>query len=315
MYDTYSFLTFTVLPVYFIKKFTMHFNFIDPHHIQFRRRTTTLLGYTGYPHGQWYTLSQCVQDTYTHGPIPQLGLQSPSGTQEVGHNLNPTEKNWSSYLRSIWLERRGDKTRQIGIDGEQLQTLGLHHPRQTPTQLHHHPTVWCPFTLSLYTLYITEVLQRLQRVFKSHGISSYHKPFNTYAYCWLIPRTDKSKQCGLVYSLWCEQCKAQYIGKTVWTLWGRYKEHADGKQSNSAICMICQHMLETGHCSPFTKWRPCVARTATNAGCRRPYIHCYCPTLNHDRGYEISVPNLSLLSHDQLGRQQWHHYVVSDQDP
>ena len=64
------------------------------------------------------------------------------------------------------------------------------------------------------------MFETLQRVFKCHGMASYHKPINTLRTLLVNPKdkTDKSKQCGVVYSLSCEQWNAQYIGEKAQTV-------------------------------------------------------------------------------------------------
>ncbi len=164
-----------------------------------RRRIATLPGYNGHPQARRYTQDLGVQETHTYGPVPQLGCQLPSETQEVSCK-NPVEKRWQTCLRSIW-------QRWSGTEGKWLHTMGPHHhPRQMLTQLHHHPAVWHPLTLSLYTLWSRGVRETtiVQRVLnKVHGTSSYYKLINTLRAVLVNPEdnTEKFKQCGVVYSL------------------------------------------------------------------------------------------------------------------
>ena len=88
--------------------------------------------------------------------------------------------------------------------------------------------------------------KKLQRIFKSHGVPSYHKPYNTIRSLLVRPKdkSEKTKQCGLVYSMTCDNCPAEYVGETARTLGTRYGEHTDGKHPQSAIQ---GHMENTGH--------------------------------------------------------------------
>ena len=56
-------------------------------------------------------------------------------------------------------------------------------------------------------LYISGILEQLQRVFRSHRVPSYHKCFNTLRSLLLSTKdkTQKEKQCGVVgvqYEVW-----------------------------------------------------------------------------------------------------------------
>ena len=64
-------------------------------------------------------------------------------------------------------------------------------------------------------LYISR-LSKLQRVFRSHSIPSYHKPFNMIRSLFVNPKdkTKKEKQFGVVHSVRCSDCDKEYIGET-----------------------------------------------------------------------------------------------------
>ena len=47
-------------------------------------------------------------------------------------------------------------------------------------------------------------------------------------------KTQKEKQCGVVYSVKCGGCEKEYIGETPKILGVRFKEHTDGTHLNSA---------------------------------------------------------------------------------
>ena len=83
--------------------------------------------------------------------------------------------------------------------------------------------------------YISGLSEQLQRVFKSHGIPSYQKPFNTLRFLWVSPKhkSKKEKQCVVVYSVKCSECEtARMLGT-------RFQKHP-----NSGIA---EHTSSTGH--------------------------------------------------------------------
>ena len=140
--------------------------------------------------------------------------------------------------------------------------------------------------------------EKLQRIFKGHGVPTYHKPFNTIRSQLVRPKdkSEKQRQCGLVYSMRCDQCPAEYVGETARTLGLRHKEHTTGgAYKNSAIW---DHISQTGHsCSMenvniLVKQDNIYARKIHEA----LHIHTRKPTLNRDRGAEVPPTMLRLLS-------------------
>ena len=85
--------------------------------------------------------------------------------------------------------------------------------------------------------YISGLSEQLQRVFKFHGIPSYHKPFNTIRSLFVSPKdkSKKEKQCGVIYTVTCSECDQEYIAETTRMLGTRFQEHTDGKHPNSTI--------------------------------------------------------------------------------
>ncbi len=180
---------FTVLQGYFISEFTDHISSIDPH-IQF-------------------TVKEGVQLPF----LDTLVILKDDGTLKVKVYSKDTDMdqylNWDAYQqleykRSVirTLPRRADRLVSDPLDRDEeikyvkpaltedkwIQTIGPHLSRQMLTQLQlppqfgvHAPAVCIP--------HIPEVSDRLQRVFKSYGISSYHKPFNTLHTQLVNPRT------------------------------------------------------------------------------------------------------------------------------
>ena len=149
----------------------------------------------------------------------------------------------------------------------------------------------------LCILYIFALSEQL-RVFRSHSIPPYHKPFNAIRSLLVNPKDKfkKEKQCGVVYSVRCSGCNKEYIGETARILSTRFREHTDCKNLNSAIT---EHTSTTSHCYPMddTKilvredmWFPRKIREAL-------HIHKRPPALNRDPNHEIPPILLQLLGH------------------
>ena len=108
-------------------------------------------------------------------------------------------------------------------------------------------------------------------------------------------KSQKEKQCGVVYSVKCSECDQEYIGETARMLGTRLQENTDGKHFNSAIT---EHTSSTGHCYTVDdikilvneqKWFWRKIRKAL-------HIHKRSPALIRD--YEITRILLQLLSRD-----------------
>ena len=143
--------------------------------------------------------------------------------------------------------------------------------------------------------YIKGLSKELHRVFKQHGVSTYHKPFNTLRSLLVKPKDKpvKEKKCGTIYRVKCEDCEKEYVGETARTLGKRFKEHTDGNH-NSAIS---EHFENTGHHTSLDsvrilaqeeKWWPRKIKEAIQ-------IHKRRPALNRDQGVEIPPPILLQL--------------------
>ena len=88
---------------------------------------------------------------------------------------------------------------------------------------------------------------KAKRVFKSHTIPSHHKPFNTIGSLLvsLKEKSNKEKQCSVVYSYKCSEWDKEYIGETARTVSTRFREHTDEKHPGFAIA---EHTTSTIHC-------------------------------------------------------------------
>ena len=133
--------------------------------------------------------------------------------------------------------------------------------------------------------YIKGLSENIQRLFRSHNISSYHKPFNTLRNNLVKPKDNipKEQQCGVVYHITCKDCNNTYVGETGRNVGTRFKEHTSRKGTNSAIK---EHLEAQGHTCTLDEvkvlereddWFKRKVKEAI-------LIHRHQPTLNRDRG-------------------------------
>ena len=82
-------------------------------------------------------------------------------------------------------------------------------------------------SISVGLPYVRGTSEKLAKIFREHGVGTYHKPFNTLRSILLHPKdkTPDLKKCGVIYQLQCPQCPEQYVGETGRTLETRLKEH------------------------------------------------------------------------------------------
>ena len=68
--------------------------------------------------------------------------------------------------------------------------------------------------------YYRGLSEKLQRIFKTHGVPIYHLPWNTLRQSLVHPKdkVDKFQKCGTVYQIVCGSCDEQYIGESKRTL-------------------------------------------------------------------------------------------------
>ena len=87
--------------------------------------------------------------------------------------------------------------------------------------------------------YIKGLSEELQRIFRSHGVSTYHKPFNTLRSLLVKPKDKpvKEKKCGTIYSVSCENCQKEYVGESGRTLGIRFKGEVVAAPAAAAAAM------------------------------------------------------------------------------
>jgi len=155
--------------------------------------------------------------------------------------------------------------------------------------------------------YIRGTSEQLHRIFRKHGVNMYHRPYNSIRsqLTKVKDKTDKMKQCGIVYHVTCANCKEDYIGETGRTLETRMKEHKT--RSSSALHEHCDntgHNIKAENTTILTSEEHLMKRKVWEAIA----IKQRRPSLNRDEGLELPpVYNTLLLSHDHpTSRDQSH---------
>ena len=151
--------------------------------------------------------------------------------------------------------------------------------------------------------YVQGLSEKLENVFREHGVAVAHKPFNTLR-SQLVRVKDKTpdlKKCGVIYQVDCPRCDEFYIGETERTLGTRLKEHQTASDKPTAVR---EHTERTGHqvqdkdisvLDREDQWHRRRIREAVR-------IRRFQPGLNRDDGYKLAHVYDQLLghtSHDQ----------------
>ena len=89
--------------------------------------------------------------------------------------------------------------------------------------------------------------EALTRVFKAHGVGTYHRPINTIRSMLVHPKdkTPDAQKCGLVYQVECPECSLTYIGETGRMLATRMKDHLNPRNPLIAVGEQCAHEYHT----------------------------------------------------------------------
>ena len=143
--------------------------------------------------------------------------------------------------------------------------------------------------------YIKGLSEHLQRTFKQHNVSIYHKPTNTLRSALTHPKDkpDPSKCAGIVYDIQCGTCNEHYIGETGRPMNKRMDEHR--KLKNSAVF---EHSSQTGHVIDWSSTR--VLDKEPNEYKRKVKeainIRQHQPALNRDAGLDLPTIYNHILS-------------------
>ena len=89
--------------------------------------------------------------------------------------------------------------------------------------------------------YMQGTSEALTRVFKAHGVGTYHRPINTIRSILVHPKdkTPDAQKCGLAYQVECPECPLTYIGDTGRTLATRMKDHLNLRNPLTAVGEHC----------------------------------------------------------------------------
>ena len=137
--------------------------------------------------------------------------------------------------------------------------------------------------------YVRGTSEKLARVFKKHGVRTYHKPVNTLRSLLVKPKdkTPIEKKCGVVYHITCDTCDQTYIGETARSLSTRFKEHSSTERS--ILTAVGEHCKNTGH---SISWENIKVLSGESNYWRRKIkeaieIRCQAPHLNRDQGMDL----------------------------
>ena len=157
-------------------------------------------------------------------------------------------------------------------------------------------------TINIPLPYVQGISEKLTRIFKEHGVGTYHKPYNTIKSLLVHPKdkTPDMNKCGVVYEIACPECDEKYIGETARAMSTRLKEHLKPKAILSAVA---EHCLDQGHnikkenvkiiAREDHLWRRKIKESIE--------IRTRQPTLNCDQGYDLPrIYDQLLLPRDHL---------------
>ena len=146
--------------------------------------------------------------------------------------------------------------------------------------------------------YMRGTSEALTRVFKAHGVGTYHRPINTIQSILVHPKdkTPDAQKCGLVYQVECPECPLTYIGETGRMLATRMKDHLNLRNPLTAVGEHCAHEHHT-----ITKdsvrtlaredsWLKRKVREAIE-------IKIGQPAMNRDQGYELPPSTMNFCCH------------------
>ena len=128
--------------------------------------------------------------------------------------------------------------------------------------------------------------EALKRVFKAHGVGTYHRPINTIRSILVHPKNKTPQKCGLVYQVECPECPLTYIGETGRMLATRMKDHLNLRNPLTAVGEHCAHEHHTitndsvRVLARENSWLKRKVREAIE-------IKIGQPVMNRDQGYEL----------------------------
>ena len=151
-------------------------------------------------------------------------------------------------------------------------------------------------SISVGLPYVRGTSEKLAKIFREHGVGTYHKPFNTLRSILVHPKdkTPDLKKCGVIYQLQCPQCPEQYVGETGRTLETRLKEHFKLASPRTAVGEH-EHPISQDNVKVISREDHTLRRKIRES----VEIRTRRPAINRDQGYELPRIYDQLLSCDR----------------
>jgi hypothetical protein len=294
--------TFVLIHEYFISEFTTHINSVDPN-----------IKFTTEPEVDFKLpfLDTCIKISEDASTTVEVYRKATHTDQYLNFQSNHHLEHKRSVVRTLFNrannlvttpEDRAKETEHVKAvlkdNGYKPWIFKL--PKPKSKEKPEDTTSGAKASFPVCLPYLRGLSEKLTHIFRQHGVSTYHKPFNTIKAQLPSPK-DKSpdgSKCGVIYQVQCPQCQYSYVGETGRTLATRIKEHLNPKRTPTAIG---EHMRDTGHTISDKDFKV-VAREEEEF--RRKVreaieIRTRRPELNRDTGYDLPPPVYStLLSHD-----------------
>ncbi len=135
--------------------------------------------------------------------------------------------------------------------------------------------------------------EALTRVFKAHGVGTYHRPINTIRSILVYPKgkTPDAQKCGLVYQVECPECPLTSIGETGSMLATRVKDHLNLRNPLTAVGEQCAHEHHeiSKDCVKVLAREDVWLKRKVREAIKIKIGH---PAMNRDQGYELPPPHL-----------------------
>ena len=211
---------------------------------------------------------------HPHRPIFKLRLQPSPPTQKVGGTYT------HEAIRSHGHPPRLSKEDALKTNGYKQWMFKVPRPKQqqstTSTGTRPKTNVGLP--------YMRGTSEALTRVFKAHGVGTYHRPINTIRSILVHPKdkTPDAQKCGLVYQVECPECLLTYIGETGRMLATRMKDHLNLRNPLTAVGEHCAHEHHT-----ITKDSVSILAREDRKVREAIEIKIGQPAMNRDQGYEL----------------------------
>ena len=146
--------------------------------------------------------------------------------------------------------------------------------------------------------YMQGTSEALTRVFKAHGVGTYHRPINTIRSILVDPKdkTPDAQKCGLVYQVERPECPITYISETGRTLATRMKDHLNLRKPLTAVGEHCAHephKITKDSVKVLARddvWLTRKVREAIE-------IKIGQPAMNLDQGYELPLSTMNFCCH------------------